>query len=299
MAVTTLTNLTHVRLANVISPAIADFARGATFLPSLIMQEDLTGQPTLVAKFSSWADVDTVAKVEGTDVTFQGVATAEDGTVTVGELVTPVEIPLLSLEGSQGLIDESAFVRQAGFSLAAKMETDIAALFPSVSASKGSSGQPLSIAAFEDALLALRLAKAPIGGQQNQTVPGAGIASFVGHEKTVSEFARALRQANHAFLSPQEMGLYLDQGNVAAANVRGRWMGIDIFASTYNPTANAGADRVGCLFVQRAFGMATKGGPQVLRQEWAAGTSIRLVTRAPVGFGVTKNAWACKTISAA
>jgi len=49
------------------------------------------------------------------------------------------------------------------------------------------------------------------------------------------------------------------QLTVAGAGYRGRFMGMDIFASGYVPTANAGADRAGGMFVRGAICWADMG----------------------------------------
>lgn len=300
--VTTKSNLQYARRTEVIDPLILSYAYGAMYLQKLVRQKDISGEPTLVAKFASWGQLTGVAKVEGTDATASANATVSDGTVTVADVIVASELPELTMEGSQGLVSEDDIAREMGLAIAAKIETDLAALFASFSTNNvGTTTVALSIANIEDGIYKLRAAKVPLNGEGVANMPPelARAINFVGDEIQIEHFARALRQANLTWTGAADMGIYRDLGSAAPSGIRGRWNGVNFYGSTFCASANTNADKVGGLFVPAALGFVTKGAPSMKAGDWIFGASSRLAARASYGAGIIKDVWGCGVTTSA
>lgn len=111
-----------------------------------------------------------------------------------------------------------------------------------LSTSVGSTGVNLSVSTFYDAIFQLQLT--------------ANDGQFVAvlHPQQINDLISSLR-------SETGPGQYLsttqDQINAKGRGYRGNLFSVDLFSSTLVPTANAGADFLGCMFAPGAFGVAT------------------------------------------
>lgn len=113
----------------------------------------------------------------------------------------------------------------------------LAALFPSVSGTVGTTGTTLTVDDIYDAKFALNIAN------------NAGKLAFVGHGKQLNEFEESLRGESGVVER-----LPASQGVVTAMNGQGlkfSWGGIDFYQS--DSIGNAGGDHIGCMFSGGAF----------------------------------------------
>lgn len=122
-----------------------------------------------------------------------------------------------------------------------KWETDCTALFSGLTANTaiGTSGTNFSFANLQAAILSLLTADTP------------GPFVFVGHEVQASDLAADIAASSAALWGNSSVaaqrGLF-GENTSNPSGYRGTVLGVDIFASTTCPTANAGADRSGALF---------------------------------------------------
>src|SRR4051812_26627579 len=128
--ITDTAGLTDAINTEVIDPLIMDYAYEATVLPSLVRQKDITGQGSLTAKFAAFDVVSAGAQTPGTDLTPADLDSVNDGTLTVGDVAVALEVQDLLMDVLAGRISMDDLARQLGNAVAAKLSTDIAALFP-------------------------------------------------------------------------------------------------------------------------------------------------------------------------
>ena len=120
----------------------------------------------------------------------------------------------------------------------------IAALFPSISASAGTTEVDLSVDNIFTAMATLELANVQ------------GDYSCVLHGQQWADFRNSLRSESGAVQYRADTQGVLDIG---AYGAKGSWGGINFWVSDSVVTANAGEDRAGCLFGAGAF--AYRGAP--------------------------------------
>lgn len=142
---------------------------------------------------------------------------------------------------STGLLDPSLFGLDASMSHRLALTNAIAALMGGFSNTVGASGVDLSIA---NVLAALTLLEV---GFQGSIAPGDAMGIL--HTVQGGDFRTALATLSGGALQwntpPEMLGLMGNQ-------FRGRYLDVDWFVSGYVPTANAGADRAGGIFVRGA-----------------------------------------------
>ena len=206
MAFTGTTELNDVINTEAIDPLVLDYAHEAFFLPKIVRQKDLSGLGTLTANFASFASVSAGAKTQGTNLTAVALDTDQDGTITVAEVAVAIELGDLVAEVAAGRVSPDDIARQLGNAVAIKLTTDLAALFPSATASVGSSGVDYSLDNFEDEILTLRLAKAPTVVPANSNLPPA----LAGYQKVFHE------QKNSTGRLPAVNGRYSNPGAVGS-----------------------------------------------------------------------------------
>lgn len=124
---------------------------------------------------------------------------------------------------------------EEGIALAVKIDTDLAALFPSVTASVGSTGTVLTLAKWLSAVGKLNIAKVP----QNDRV---GILSAKQYQDILSD--------------SQTVNSYAFTEAVKNGNIPSLY-GVDVRMSQVVPTANSGADYCGAMYNRKAFGLGT------------------------------------------
>lgn len=298
MATTTNTSIAPALNTEVIDSLILGYTREQAFLAPLFRTKDIRGSGSLKADFNSFGALSAAATTPGTDLTPTEHTVGEDGTVTATEKGVAVQPTLLALEtGGVNGYTEDAVAREIAAAIAEKMQTDIAAVFSSFTNSTGTSGADMTVSDFEDALYALRARKVPIGTPPpNFNLPAMWariLAVFA--EVQVLDFTRSLRQAGTALA---QVSFSLDAlGAVGIGAVRGEYMGVPIFATANNATANATADVVGFMGVPAAIGITLGAAPQVLMDDHVLGRARDLVGRAVYGVGMIKDAYGQKIVT--
>lgn len=115
----------------------------------------------------------------------------------------------------------------------------LCALFPSVASNVGTSGVNMSVQDWFSAAFALNL-------QSN----GGRIAAVL-HGQQFNDFQDSLRGETGPL---QWVDATAEMLMLRGSGYKGSFMGVEVWQSDSVPTANAGADRQGCMFSQGAFG---------------------------------------------
>ena len=298
MAASTPTSIAPALNTEIIDPLILGYARESAFLVNMFRQKNIAGGGSLKADFNSFGALASATTTPGTDLTPTEHTVGEDGTVTASEKGVAVELVRLALEtGAANGYNEDVVAREIGASIAEKMQTDIAAAFASFTNSTGTTTVDLSLADFEDALYALRARKVPMNVPPPDFVlPAEWSRIFaVLAEIQVLDFARAARQAGSPLAATS---LSTDAlGRVGIGALRGEYLGVPIFATAVNTTANASADVVGFMGVPAAIGITSAAPPQVLMEDHVLGRSKYLVGRAVYGVGMIKDIYGQKIVT--
>jgi len=257
MAFTGLAALNDTVSAALIEQKVLSEARETAFMPSLVYNKDISGGGSTVYNFPRLQSVAAAGLTEGTDMDSTAAGTDLAGAITVSEVGVRVDIADKYSKTSSA-IGIPEIVALCGRAFAAKIDTDLTALFANASQSVGSSGVALSLQNIEDGLYTLKAGEFEIG---NPTLPGTpfGGLQCVLHTRQASHFRTALRSANVAWATPADMGIVVGAGGYGSGFM-GVWQNIMFWESTKPATANVGADRVGALFVPVALGMVTSGG---------------------------------------
>lgn len=270
MAVSGTSALNDVINTEIIALDVLEEAREQTFMPSLVLNKDISGQGSLTANFARFASLAAAGLTETSDLSETEVTTAQAGQITADAVGVRVDLTDKAVKANGGRIDVPEIVALCGRALAAKIETDLCAVFASASQSVGSTGVDLSLANIEDAIYTLKLGQARIG---NPTLSGASNfmsgVNCVLHTRQASDFRTALRAANLAFMTPAEMAVWMNAGTFGSGFM-GVYQGVSFWESTKPATANNGDDRVGAMFVPRAIGFVTVGGPEIELQRDAS-----------------------------
>lgn len=292
MAISTITTLNDLLQTETIQRIILDAARAAAFMPTIVWNVDLTGSGSLTHNFPRFAALAAAASTENQDTTPSTLTTDQSATLVCAEAVCLVEVSKLALAASGGRIDEQVVGRQVGLAMADLMETDATALFASFSSAVGASGVNLSLANIRDALVTLRIANAPIGNPGDNVLPAplGDSVNVVLHEQQFGDFLAALESANLAFHDAASLAIVTNQGGVPA-KLRGRWNGLNFWASTTCATANGGADRVGAMFVPAAIGFLSFGGVELSVDDRLRGRSVDIMARAIYEMGIVTNSY--------
>lgn len=119
--------------------------------------------------------------------------------------------------------------------------SSVAALHASVSSSVGTSGVDLTVDTVYDAKFTLNLADAEMDG-----------LTALFHNQQINDFVSSLRGEADIVMDPEG----LDALRVKPIGFKFGWRGINFWQSNQVPTANAGADRDGCIFAPGAFSYA-------------------------------------------
>ena len=297
MAASTATSLNDLLNTEVIQDLTLDYARAAAFLPKLVWQKDISGSGSYVANFPKFGSLAAAALTDGTDMTSTQLSTDQSGQITASEVGVQVALTDKALKGSAGRIDVNAIARQCGLAVADKLETDIAAVFASFSASVGSTGVDLTLANLDEAIYALQLANVPLGNPSEQVNPVAFTQyQCVLHPRQVADFRTALRVANYAQPIPIAMDV-LEKAGASAGGMVGEYMGVLFWQSSVCATANAGDDRVGAMFVPAAIGLVTYGGPSIEFQRDASLRATEVNAVQIYGTGIASNPYGVKIVT--
>lgn len=293
MSTTTTTSWVNQIPTEVIDPLVLSYLRNAVVVTPMVRTKDLSSTPGLTANFNSFGQVSAGSKVEGVDFTPVELTIAQDGTVTAAEVGLAIDVSDIAIEATQLSLDDVA--REIANATAEKMEVDICAGFADFVTTKGTSGQNLTIAVFEDAILALRQAKAPTAPQPDSNLPPQFAGYFgVFAESGVAQLERSIRQSGIAVMSPSTTEMLETFGQAAAAAARFRYLGVNVFGQDLVPAANG--DRSGAILCPAAIGLVTKRAPRIENARHAIGTSTYLVGSAVYGADVIKNAFGVEVV---
>lgn len=178
----------------------------------------------------------------------------------------------------------------------------MAALFPSLSTSVGSSGVDLSVDNFIDAISAAEAANALNNG-----------AACILHPVQTSDLRNSIRAEGGVLQLSTEAQAMMGYKPTGGMGYFGTFLGIPIFKNAQCNTADSGANRVGALFGSSAFGYfepnvptedyANIPGAQAVRNlllmqdGTTASGNIALGLHAMLGAGIIQNAGAVKIVT--
>jgi hypothetical protein len=174
------------------------------------------------------------------------------------------------LEVSDIAAAHGARLRQLGRALGDKVDVDICALFAGFSIAVGATTVNISLSNLLDAIYNLEVNDA------------AGLGSIVAvlHPRQTADLRTEL-EADAASIYTNTSPNSLSK---AMAGYFGSWFGIDIFQTTNVPTANAGADRAGGIFIRDyALGLVQKWAARVEAMRWPPIRGWVLVSTAMYG----------------
>ena len=253
-----------------ITDEVKDALMATVVTPGLLDYHDLAGDPSVAVKIPK-ADKFTAATVaEGVELTNTPLTstsvTLASSEIGIMATITDV-LDLSDIPAAHG-----ARLKQLGRAMGDKMDIDICALFQGFSTAVGTSGSALALTNLLDAIYNLEVNDA------------AGLGSLVGvfHPKQSAN----LRTELEADASVIYTGMGKGSLGAASAGYFGSWFGIDIFQSTNVPSANAGADYGGGVFVRGyALGLVHKWAAKVETMRWAPIRGWVLVATAMYGVG--------------
>lgn len=296
-ATATLTTLNDLFNTEYVSRMTFYAAQEQAFFPGLCYQEDLTGKNSLTANFARYAALTAAAVAENADVSLSALSTDQSGAITASEVAIGVGLSDKSTITSAGYIDLDRVAAACGRALADKIQTDGCATFSSVTASVGTSGVDLSLADIDEAIYTLANAKAPIGNDSLGNVPPALTRTqSVLHTRQAADLRTALRTANMSFVGPEQMGILLQSGQRPVGLI-GEYLDVTFWQSTKPATANAGADRVGSMFVPAAFGYVFAGAPRTEFERDASARTTEAIVTGLYAFGIVVNDYAVKIVT--
>jgi hypothetical protein len=289
MAVTSTTSQGPNIPTEIIDGLVLSYLRNAVVLTPMVRSVDISDIPGLKYDFNSFGSVSFASKSQGTDYTPAELTIGEDGTVTAAEVGLALQLPDILREANPNLSDDD-LAREIANAAADKMETDICSQFTDFTTTKGTTGEALTIAVVEDALLALRQAKAPTTPQSNSNLP-ADLAGYFGvlAESGIAQLQRAIRQAGMAVMSPNTQRMLDTFGATAASAARFNFLGVNFFGQDL--VATTGGDRNGAILCPAAIGLVVKRAPRLAKQRWEKGSEEHQVGSAVYGTDVIKQAF--------
>jgi hypothetical protein len=230
---------------------------------------------------------------------YAAVATETTSLSTTAYTTTNVDITVsrvgIAREVSETVLEDSIlgralyiqeFVADAARLYGEQLDTDATALFPTITASVGTTATDLSISTM-------------VAGMSSQRVNKARGPQVVHlHDLQLKQ----LQQAQAAATATPWATFYTPNADSSAFG--GYFMGAPVWASSKNPTANAAADRVGCIWSQGpsapefcSFAYVTKRMPSSLTESNILADSKRWASFARHGVGIVANNFATKIIS--
>lgn len=154
--------------------------------------------------------------------------------ITVARYSKAYEASDLVRLSDSGLLSPTAFAQDAVQSVNHTLVSLVANITDGFSTVVGTSGSNLSVANFLAAIQSLEVAN----------VQGPYLAIL--HPQQMGDLRADLAATSAGAI--QWMPATQEQINVLGNGYRGRWASVDLFSSTFVPTANAGADRAGGMF---------------------------------------------------
>lgn len=267
---TTTTTYDDVSYAAIITDEVKDALMAVVVTPALLDFYDLSGDASKAVKIPKADKFTAAAVAEGTELTNTAL-TSTSVTITASEIgimatVTDV-LELSDIPAAHG-----ARLRQLGRAIGDKLDVDICALMDGFSTAVGATTVDITLANLLDAIYNLEVNDA------------AGLGSLVAvfHPRQTADLRTELEaDAGSLYTGKSDTSI-----TKAMSGYFGSWFGIDIFQSTNVPTANAGADRAGGIFVRDyALGMAQKYGARVETLRWAPIRGFVLVATSMYGVG--------------
>ncbi len=286
MPATISTDVAGTILAKVIETGIIAYQYDEVTAIPFFRYKDLSGSNAPAAGFPRYTKnaYGTVATETTALATTAMVTTNVD--VTVGRVGLARELSTTVAEDSiigQALY-VNEFVQDAARLYGEQLDTDATALFSSVTASVGTTATALSIATL-------------VAGMSSQRVNKAKGAQVIHlHDLMLKQ----LQVAQAAATSTPWATFF--QPNADSTAFGGYFMGAPVWASSKNPTANAAADRVGCIWSQNssqycAFAYVSKRMPSSLTETNILSDSNVWASFARHGVGIVANNFATKIIS--
>lgn len=232
---TTTTTVTEIVNAEWIDPLIADYAKDEIVIAELAREADLRGKATKTVAFPIW-EKDTAA-----DITTEGTTTLSANDLTLAETtVTVAQVGILreptklaeraNLLGEAGLVEYIA--QDGGYLCMEMLEDDLAGLFPSITASVGTSGSDLTIGNMLEALGKRRTNKAR------------GVPVFVLDDQQTVDYQNGLGTTTGTFWTG---GTGQSSMTSRSDGKLGAFLDAEVRYTNLTDTANAGADVVGAL----------------------------------------------------
>lgn len=265
---TTTTTYDDVSYASIITDEVLDALMAAVVTPPLLRTFDLMNEASKAVKIPKADKFTAAAVAEGVELTNTALTTTSvTGTASeIGIQATITDV----LELSDIPAAHGARLRQLGRALGDKLDVDICALFAGFTQLVGTTGVNISLANILEAIYTLEVADA------------ASLGSLVGvlHQRQTADLRTEL-EADAASIY-----FHNSQKDLAKAQAGyfGNWFGIDFYQSTNVPTANAGADRAGGIFVRDyALGNVQKYAARVEPMRWAPIRGWVLVSSAMYG----------------
>jgi len=285
---TTKTTLTELVENEAIADVILEYAHDYAVSAPFMRLADLRGLPTSVASFPRWVLDAGADLTEATDVSTNTALETTQASATAAEVGFKRTITDDSLEDTT--IGPQIFqflAMDAGKLLGIMLEDDICALYPSVTASAGTSAANLTIANMVEAQATIR--KNKMRGQlvyilDDQQAEDYQVAQAAATSTTVNSFFSVQSEANSAFL--------------------GSFMNAEVYQTGLCDTANTGANVVGCCFIRgdrspqaAAFGMALSRDVRTETERDASLRATEFVATAKWGVAAIADESACKIVT--
>jgi len=230
---TSTTSLTELVNTEFINPTILAYAANFAVAAPFMYWLDLRGKASKVGSFPQWVlDTHTDAS-ETTDLTTELLETT-DVQVTAAEVAIRRDLTYAALEESIAGAQLFDFVtRDAGLLFAIALDDDIAALYPSLATSVGTSGADLTLANMVEAQAQVRK-----NGKKGRMV-------YILDDQQASDYqaaqVAAVSTTVSSFMAPQT-----DAGN----EYLGTFMNSPVWQTGLCDTANTGANVVGACFIR-------------------------------------------------
>jgi hypothetical protein len=287
---TTSTSVTELINTEAIDALIIPYQYDVATAVPFFRYKSMSGEAAAVASFPRWVkDTHEDVATESTSLTTNEMETT-DVQVTVARVGIAREVSETSLEdnilGRARFMEE--LVMDSAVLIGEAKDEDATAQFANATGLVTDTGQDLEI---------LDLVEA-IGTQRANKARGPQV--FHLHDVQLKDLQRQQAAATAttwaSFYSP----------NADGTEYGGTFMGAPIFASSKNPTANAGADRVGCLFSQGqdpvgkrfcAFAFADKRAPTTKFDEDILEDTQIMVTTTRYGVGTVAANFATRIVT--
>jgi hypothetical protein len=290
VAVTASGNLSAIVYAKVIEDLIIAYQYDQVTAPPYFRFRSIENTPSPTCGFPRYAknSVGTVAS-ETTSLTPTTFDLSSTTDLTVGRVGIAREISETALEDSirgRALYTDE-FVQDAAALYGEQLETDSTNLFSSVTASVGATGTALTIATLIAAIASQRVNKAR----------GAQVIHL--HDLQLKQ----LQQAQAASTALPWSQFFMPNGDATNPQYGGTLMNQPIWSSGKNPTANAGADRVGAIWAQGtnkrfcAFAFVLKRNPSSLELPDILQDAHIWASFMRYAFGIVANNFATKIVS--